>query len=209
MLATTNTAKYLGVTLDTHLNWNAHIDNVHKKANNSLAFLRRNIHSCPKHIKKKCYEIYVRPILEYSSSVWDPYTHKNINKLETVQRRAARFVTGNYDQRSSVSSMLKDINWVPLEERRARNKVFLLRKAIDRNIDIPLEDLRKNNNVTRGAENAYNIPRSRTNTHLNSFFPSAIRLWNSVPTSLKNSSFANLKNKLPQIKLRVNCINDM
>ena len=33
----------------------------------------------------------VRPILEYASSVWDPHTTANIQKLESVQRRAARF----------------------------------------------------------------------------------------------------------------------
>ena len=31
-------------------------------------------------------------ILEYSSSVWDPYTKLNIDKIEMVQRRSARFV---------------------------------------------------------------------------------------------------------------------
>ena len=33
-----------------------------------------------------------RPTVEYSSSVWDCYTGKNIVKVEMVQRRAARRV---------------------------------------------------------------------------------------------------------------------
>ena len=39
---------------------------------------------------------WVRPILEYGSSVWDPYTDKLQEELEKVQNRAARFVTRNY-----------------------------------------------------------------------------------------------------------------
>ena len=38
----------------------------------------------------------VHPILEYRSSVWDPYTDKLREELEKVINRAARFVTRNY-----------------------------------------------------------------------------------------------------------------
>ena len=144
--------------------------------------------ACSSHVKKKCFESYVRPILEYSSSVWDPHTKTNINKLEKVQRRAARYITKKYDYQSSVNKMLVDLDWVPLEERRARNKIFLLKRAEEQNINIPLEDLKKNKNGTRGAKTAYDIPRSRTNTHLYSFYPTAIRLWNKLPEALKQES---------------------
>ena len=45
------TGKYLGVTIADNLTWNAHVDATSKKANNSLAFLRRNLASCPRDIK--------------------------------------------------------------------------------------------------------------------------------------------------------------
>ena len=52
-------------------------------------------------VKEVCYKSMVRPILEYSSTVWSPYTDKNIiNLIESVQRRAARFVTNTYDRMS-------------------------------------------------------------------------------------------------------------
>jgi hypothetical protein len=34
----------------------------------------------------------IRPKVECSSAVWDPYTKENIDKIERVQRRAARYV---------------------------------------------------------------------------------------------------------------------
>jgi hypothetical protein len=60
----------------------------------------------------------VRPKLEYSCSIWDPYTHDNINKLEMVQRWAARYVQNNYHNTSSVTSMiwhsrLAYFSWAP------------------------------------------------------------------------------------------------
>ena len=47
----TDSAKYLGVIIDEKLKWKQQYNHVFKKANKALAFLRRNLHSCPKHIK--------------------------------------------------------------------------------------------------------------------------------------------------------------
>jgi hypothetical protein len=51
----------------------------------------------------------VRPTVEYASPVWDPYLQKNKYKIEMVQRRAARFDTNRYHNKSSVNdSLLRD-----------------------------------------------------------------------------------------------------
>jgi hypothetical protein len=63
-----------------------------------LAFLRRNLNKCSKEVKEKAYTTLVRPNLEYGSSVWDPFRQYQIDAVEMVQRRAARFVTGQYNQ---------------------------------------------------------------------------------------------------------------
>jgi hypothetical protein len=97
----TSKGKYLGINISQNLSWNNHIDNVCRKANNTTAFLHRNLSSCSANIIT-----FVRPQLEYASSVWAPHTQSNINKLESVQRRAARFATGNYNTTSSVTTML-------------------------------------------------------------------------------------------------------
>ena len=72
----TDAAKYLGITIDSTLKWSEHINNTCRKANNTLAFLRRHLSSCPPTIKEKCFKTYVRPIIEYGSSVWDPHIKK-------------------------------------------------------------------------------------------------------------------------------------
>ena len=79
--------KYLGVTIDSHMTWREHINILSHKANATLAFLQRNIKPCSSHIKAMSYLSYVKPIIEYSSTVWDPYIKEDIHKLEMVQRR--------------------------------------------------------------------------------------------------------------------------
>ena len=111
-------AKYLGVTLDSKLNFNKHIDAVCKKVNTMLSFIRRNLHTQLTHVKSQAYRMYIRPILEYSSTVWAPHTKRSIDKLEAVQKRAARYVMNDYSYNSSVSSMIRSLKWNSLSTRR-------------------------------------------------------------------------------------------
>ena len=53
----------------------------------------------------------VRTNLEYSSTVWDPYSKQNVDKIEMVQRRAARFVVENYSYYASPTAMNKELGW--------------------------------------------------------------------------------------------------
>ena len=68
--------------------------------------MRRNFWNCPREIKEITYKSIVRPKLEYASAAWDPYLKKDIAKVEKVQRKAARFCTGNYKQTASVTDMI-------------------------------------------------------------------------------------------------------
>ena len=86
--------KYLGVLIDEKLTMNSRVATTAKKANNSLAFLQRNLTSCPQDIKARCYQTLVRPILEYASSAWDPLTQTSINKLEAVPTPSRTFRQG-------------------------------------------------------------------------------------------------------------------
>ena len=89
--------KYLGVTITSDLRWNTHVSNVCTKAKRTLGFLRRNLYSCPNEVKEAAYKGLVHPVLDYGSWVWDPPGVVLQEELESVQKRAARFVTGNYN----------------------------------------------------------------------------------------------------------------
>ena len=105
-------SKYLGVHVSKDLSWNDHIQQTSAKASRSVGFLRRNLRGCPQDVKAQAYTTLVRPVLEYASTVWDPYTLQQIYALERVQRQAARFVTGDYSSRDpgSVTRMLQQLH---------------------------------------------------------------------------------------------------
>ena len=125
-----NEAKYLGVTISSDFAWNKHISNIVAKAGKNLAFLKRNLQSNSQSIKERAYKALVRPLLEYASPLWDPYTRENIKQLEMVQRRAARYVLNRYGNRSSVDQMLETLKWPSLETRRKIMRLCTFYKAI-------------------------------------------------------------------------------
>ena len=121
-------SKYSGITLQSNLKWNKHINSITNKANQYLGFLKGNLKIKSSYVKSHAYKALVRPKLEYASAVWDPHTRTQINQIEKVQRRATR--TNQYHNTSSVRDMLQKLNWPSLEIRRTRVRLIMFYKII-------------------------------------------------------------------------------
>ena len=183
-LQPTNAAKYLGITIDNKLNFNTHISEITKKANSTLSFISRNFHKCPIKTKELCIKALVHPLLNYGSSIWDPHTQTNIHKIEQVNKRAARFITGNYTfEHGQTDRNLSFLKWPSLQDQRKHHKATLLYKIKNSIINAPTADLQPN---PRKPHN-YLVPPSSVHSHLHSFFPSTIRLWNNLPPATKSA----------------------
>ena len=76
--------------------------------------------------------------MEYSSTVLDPRTPRNINKIEMVQRRSARFVFNNYGRTASPSEMMSQLGWESLAERQKKAKTIMMFKMCNNLIDTPV-----------------------------------------------------------------------
>ena len=188
-LKSTNCAKYLGVNISSNLSWSQHINQTVKKANSSLSFLRRNIGHCPQQIKSQAYTTYVRPILEYASCAWAPYTMYDINRLEAIQNRAARFTMSDYSRFSSVSSMKSQLNWDLLQSRRQKAKATMMYKIHHHLIDIQAPTLLiPLVTITRGHNLRYQQIRCRLDLYKYSFFPSSVQLWNGLPVAVAEAT---------------------
>ncbi len=119
------------------IQYSTHIDASSFKANRTLGFLRRNLHCWTRDIKHIAYDTLVRPTLEYCSAVWDPHTRRNIDRLEQINTKAARFITNNYTQTPGITTHLKQrINMNPLHIRRQAHRLTLMYKITNNYIDI-------------------------------------------------------------------------
>ena len=172
--------KYLGIKIAKDLRWNNHIEYVTAKATNSLNFLRRNIQIGNSKIKSIAYQTLVRPQLEYCQTVWDPYTQELKNKLEMVQRRAARFTLSNYSPTSSVNSMLEKLQWKSLEHRRKIARLVMFHKISNNSVATPMT-LKLNKHTHSQNSQTYVVPYARNDYYKMSFFPRTAREWNGLP----------------------------
>ena len=116
------------------------------------------------------YKSLVRPLLETSVSIWNPYMVKHVKQLEPVQRRAMKLVRG-ISQLSS-NERLQALTLPTLQYRRKRSDMFTTYKLFHGLIDAdPSKFFKLGGNKTRGRKFKIVLNKCRLDVRKN-FFPS-------------------------------------
>ena len=183
--------KDLGILTDCSLSWNSHTDMITAKANRMLGL-----------IKSKCKDLkdaatlktlfcsIVRSNLEYCSVVWSPFTKRNIDKLERIQRRATKFILKSNDQ---YDILLRELNLLTLEQRRFLFDVTFLFKALNGYMDVDFSQFldfycQEDRYSFRHFDNRSLKKRfARTNVLKNSFFHRMVDKWNILPYEIRSA----------------------
>ena len=87
----------LGILVRSNLSWANYYSKLCSRAYGSLCMIRRNTFSAALSVRKTLYLSLVRCHLSYCSQLWRPCFIKDIELFERVQRRATKFITGNYE----------------------------------------------------------------------------------------------------------------
>ena len=186
VLETVTCARYLGVDISNGLSWRSHIDRVTSSATKTLNFVRRNIKTKHPGVREMAYSTLVRPQLEYAAAVWDPHKKGKTQQVEKVKRRAARWVSGNYERLASVSDMIATLGWRSLEQRWADAGLCLFNKIIHGLVAVTLPDYIEPN--TRISQYCHSMTfrqlQTSTEYYKHSFFPLAVVQWNALPKSV-------------------------
>ena len=171
----------LGITFEEGFTFSKHIAKIAVKSNSRLGLIKRTFKIRTDKIILVLYKSLVRPILEYGSVIWSPYTKQDKDVLETIQRRATKMITRLRDL--SYPNRLKAIKLPSLAYRRIRADIlqlYRILKGIDNNINpIELFEL-DTNELTRGHSLRINKIRCLTSKKLHSFPHRAIHIWNKL-----------------------------
>ena len=196
---------YLGVNFSHDMRWSTHVNEITAKAHKMLGLLRRNLGHCKQKVKERAYTSMVRPKLEYASAIWDPPQAYNIQKLEQVQKNAARFVLNKPltpNTRSLVSStkLVQDLGWDTLQDRRKKSTIILLYKMCNNIIHVPSTYIPapapRINTRCFNNKALYKVY-TRVDAYRCSFVPRAIDLWNGLPSAIVDADgLAQFKIKL-------------
>ena len=208
VLTMTNDITYLGVVLNNKLQWDSQVNKMCAKSQRLLGFLRRNMYGCPAAVKERTYMTLVRPLVEYCSPVWSPHLKKHINKVERVQRVAARFVTRRPYRRSapdSVTALVTSLGWDTLETRRHKASLTSLYKMVDGHVAIPetYHPAPKPHRQTRLSNTRQFFHRQAdVNAYKYAFIQRTIPLWNQLSDSIVTSPSVNcFKQRLADVQL--------
>ena len=184
--------KCLGVQIDEKLSFDSHIDGICKKASASIGALKRMKPFVPFDSLKATYSALVQPYFDYCSPLWDTCGKTLRNRLQRLQSRAARVITGaDYDIRSA--DILADLDWVTLDKRRAKLKSVLMFKILNHQSAPYLnESFNKLQNCNkkyelRNTETDLALPKPKTNFLKRSFRYSGAMLWNNLPDEAKRA----------------------
>lgn len=174
--------KYLGLWITNNLSWTKHIDTVTASALRKLFFLRRSLKSATPNVRSLAYNSIIRPALEYAVIIWDPFTATSINKLERIQRKAARFIFNKHG-RASVSELLRQCDFSSISERNriCRLKFFFQLLTGRYGINTSGIFTFSTGYQTRQRHDRTILPlTSRNNCFKYSYFPRTIVDWNNL-----------------------------
>ena len=201
--------KDLGVMIHQSLKPGVQVAAAAKKANQMLGQILRAFTYRDKEHFIKLFTSRVRCYLEYAIQTWNPWLAKDIEVLESVQRRAVRQVrglTGTYDEK------LKQCGLTLLKDRRLRGDLIQTYKILHQVDDIPINMFfqiasEKHGHATRHAvtvipgeesEQALtvsnmNLVKPKPTLDIRKYFYSqrVIDPWNDLPASVKNAKDVN------------------
>ena len=169
-------SKTLGIIIDEHLLWNHQIQNTVTKASKGIGMMRRIKQFVPKSTLVKIYNAIVLSHFDYCSLVWDNCCDYLKNRLQKLQNRAARIITGKTYEVSS-EDVLKELDWQPLNQRYKTNKSIFMHRIRNEKMPSSISNMfkiRRNDRYDlRSNNNNYDLGKPETNFMKKSFSYSA------------------------------------
>ena len=180
--------KYLGMIIDQNLNWDAHIDYIVPKISTKIGIIRSLRRTLPVDTLKLLFNAIVLPHFDYVDIIYDSTTKTNKERLQKLQTRAARIISGS-GPRTHRAVMFKSLGWLSLQQRRNVHKCVMIYKCRNNLAPDYLRDLFFTNDDTHSynTRNAadFRLPKTRTEFYRRSFLVSSQLLWNNLPNNLK------------------------
>ena len=199
--------KHLGIHFASDCSWHKHIEYIKQKAWLRINLMRKLKYKLDRKALETFYLVFIRPILEYGDVIWDNCAKYEKEALDKIQNEAGRIAIGA-TKLISIPALYTEIKWETLSQRREAHKLTLFYKMMNQLTPNYLSSL-----VPRpvGTISRYNLRNSNslrtidanTTQYFNSFLPSTVRAWNSLPSEVQQSSSVSLfKYSLKTVKDR-------
>ena len=170
------------------------MDRIVTKAFSRLALINKVFQDKSCNSVLRLYKAIIRPTLDFSSIVWNPFTIGYTKKVERVQKRMCRIIPSI--RHLSYNDQLVKLNMLSLYARRIRFQLISVFKMYKNITNVDFNDFFTllTNKRTRGHSATLQLKHANNNYRLNFFTVSTIDLWNKLPqTLIDESSLAKFK----------------
>ena len=123
-----NHIKFLGVEIDSKLNWSEHIKVVKKKISKGIGIISKARKVLNVSTLLTLYNCFINPYLTYGIEVWGKAADCHINSLVVLQKRAIRIIT-SAEFRAHTEPLFKSLNILSLKKIYLFNLGMLMYKS--------------------------------------------------------------------------------
>ena len=179
--------KSLGLTIDAHLSWSKHVEEICKKVSSAIGALKRVRPFIWKGTAIQIYNASIMPHFDYYSPLWDCLSGYLSDKLQKLQNLAARVITILPFDTSS-NYFLLTLDWERLLLRRKNQKALTMFKTMNALATDYLQRLYSQRHSVynlRDSEGKLTLRKPNTNYLKRSFSYIGAILWNNLPKCLK------------------------
>ena len=188
--------RLLGVVVDERMQWKSHIENVCKTVSKGLFMLGRLKPFIDADTRKMFFNAHIQSHINYASTVWDECSDVHLQRLKSLNRRAAKLIVS--DDNLSTEQKMEVAGILPLKKHFLYNKGVFMHKIWYKKTPQYMEHFFKRSESSYGTYNRlYIVPLTNKDIYKQSLSFSGSSSWNKLPVSLKDtSSLSGFKTKL-------------
>ena len=198
--------KNLGIKVSSNLKWTEHLNMIKTKAFARCQHILRSFYSKNLWTLLKAFTVYVRPLVECSSIIWNPTQIQDIKSIESVQRYYTRQIFRRCKlSYQSYLDRLYQLNIKTLEYRRVEIDIITIYKILHSLIDLKFSEFFEMYNSpynTRRHRYSIVVKRCASKAQQSFFANRVVPVWNRLPASLVEvKSLAEFRTKLKTFDL--------
>jgi len=186
-IATVKSIKFLGLTLGTTLNWKHHISELIPRLNKACYAIRSIKPIMSPNVLRSTYFSYAHSIMSYGLIFW--WNSTDSNDIFKIQTRLIRIIT-NSNKNVPCRELFKSLNILPLQSQYIYSILLFITKNKDQfSLNSHIHAIN-----TRHKNNLY-VPAPNLTLYQKGVYYSGIKIFNHLPTTIKNLSSD--RNKFP------------
>ena len=198
VLEQTDCTKFLGVFIDSKLNWSNHINHISLKISKGLGIICRFRNVMPHHILLALYYTLIYPYLNYCNIIWGCAKASILHKLIILQKRAVRIITSS-PYLSESSPLFRRLRLIKITDIHKLQVALFMHKIKFQLLPVScLQYFKLNTHRVYATRQKYyfDIATFRINIRERSIAINGPRLWHSLSNNLQDCTSLNTLKRL-------------